>query len=1109
MIVLIILIFMNCAFNRNIKLDAAGVAVNNRGVGLMGQFKYEEARQVFEELLKKYPQNWDIQINLAIATLNRQKEGDEKTALSILARVLENDPGNLRARYCSGLLELHMGHAEIALKYFLTVIKSDPGDAEALYFAGKTLMQLSRYEEAMDYFKRSLSHDNYIRSNHYGIIMALRHLGKTDEAMAKMGEFQRLRANPRARLMEFKYTKMGRKAEVLAIDHPNARPRKKPSGPLFNPAKIISGNTEISWRSGEDGPSVQSSVTVCDIDGDDYPDIFISGAVNVSHGIGNAVLLGKRGEGEHTIDGKHPLSGVTGVNAALWGDINNDGQVDVYLCRRGPNQLWIQETPGKWRDMTGKTQTAAGDLDTVDGAVYDADHDGDLDIFLINADGPNELLNNNRDGTFRPLAADYGLTGNGKPSKSLVITDLDADRDADIVVINREPPHEVYINQLLWNYQPAKGFETFISSEVVAAVAGDVDADGHTEIYTLSSKEVLTRWQSNAAGKWEGKVLHKKTVENTTAPAHPSRLALVDVDGDGAQDVIISGRNGWWAASFDRTRLKPLFTVPGSEKSGPAAWSVIASLRGPCLLGWTPGKPPRLHPPGPGRYSFASLKLSGRKDSSSQWRSNASGIGTRLSIRVNSRWTVLDTFRNNSGPGQGLQPVTVGMAGAKRIDFAALDWSDGVFQTELGLDATKLHRITETQRQLSSCPVLFAWNGDVFEFVSDLLGVGGIGYAIGPGEYSEPRPWENFLLPTGLLQAKNDRLILKLMEPMEEVAYIDALRLKAYDLPPGWSMTLDERMGIMGPAPTGLPRFYRNILKPSKVINDRNEDVTGVVSENDLKAAPPGKLDMRFIGRLQQDHVLTLTFPRSLDSFPGQAVLLADGWVEYPYSQTSFAAWQAGADYRAPTIEAQRPDGTWVTVLEQFGYPAGMPRRMSVPLPSLPKGARRIRISTNQEIYWDRLAVVFTEACPNVQRHELGLESAYLEQVGFPLRIDRPQRLPDYDYEKRKPFWDTHFLEGFYTRFGSVEELVEAKDNGLVIFGAGEGIHMEFNKPSQHLEEGWTRVFVFETEGWCKDMDLYTDTGDTIEPVPSIGKRTSRIERLHKRYNTRYLSGKQ
>ena len=79
-------------------------------------------------------------------------------------------------------------------------------------------------------------------------------------------------------------------------------------------------------------------MTICDINGDNHPDIFISGTIKLANGIGNALVLGNPGDGTYTLDNQHPLSNIIGVNTALWGDINNDGIVDVYLCRRGPNQ---------------------------------------------------------------------------------------------------------------------------------------------------------------------------------------------------------------------------------------------------------------------------------------------------------------------------------------------------------------------------------------------------------------------------------------------------------------------------------------------------------------------------------------------------------------------------------------------------------------------------------------------------------------------------------------------------------------------------------------------------------------------------------------------------
>src|SRR4051812_38953557 len=168
-------------------------------------------------------------------------------------------------------------------------------------------------------------------------------------------------------------------------------------------------------------------------------------------------------------------------------------------------------------------------------------------------------------------------------------------------------------------------------------------------------------------------------------------------------------------------------------------------------------------------------------------------------------------------------------------------------------------------------------------------------------------------------------------------------------------------MGISRPEVTGRAFYFRREALPRNVGNDRGEDVTEALRDADLKAADPGEHDRRFIGRLTRDHVLTLEFAADLDAGDGEPILVVDGWIEYPYSQTMFAAWQARADYRVPTLEAKGSDGRWRALLKEFGYPAGMPRRMAVPLPRLPKGTRSLRLRTNQQIYWDRIAVAWNE----------------------------------------------------------------------------------------------------------------------------------------------------
>jgi hypothetical protein len=489
-------------------------------------------------------------------------------------------------------------------------------------------------------------------------------------------------------------------------------------------------------------------------------------------------------------------------------------------------------------------------------------------------------------------------------------------------------------------------------------------------------------------------------------------------------------------------------------------------------------------------------------------RSNASGIGTRLALRAGRQWILTDTFRHRSAPGQSLQPVVTGLNGATRLDFLALTWSDGVFQTELGLESGRIHRITETQRQLSSCPVLFVWDGRQYAFVSDLLGVGGMGYFVEPGVYASPRPRENFLLPAGLAVPRDGRYRLKIGEPMEEAAYLDAARLVAYDLPPGWDMVLDERMGIAGPEPGGEPVFFSTQRLPRRVTGRDGTEVTEFLAAADLRAASPGAMDQRFIGRLREPQVLTLEFAAPVNGTAGAPpVLVIDGWIEYPYSQTMFAAWQAGAAYRAPILEARGADGQWHTVLEQFGYPAGMPRRMSVPLAGLPEAATALRLTTNQEIYWDRIAVVYAETPPAVRVARLPLARAELRESGFARRTTGAQRQPHYDYDRRSPLWDTRHMRGYYTAFGAVGELLAAADDALAIIGPGEEVHLEFSAELPVLAPGWQRRLVLESDGWAKDMDLYTANGTTLDPLPVSGKPAARRDVLHRQYNTRYREG--
>ena len=1044
------------------------ITLNDRGVALMGHYDYETAEETFAEVVDNSPQWLDAHVNWAIATLNRQHEGDERRALGILADVLEQDPDHARAAYTSGILHLYLGEAEPAEQYLRQVVEADREDAFAAYFLGQVLLQSASHGEAASWFLRAAELDPYLRSAYWAGSQALRRAGRIEESDALLADYQRFEDNPAAHSAAFSYGRMGPKAKALAATHPDQPESERPAGSLFS-ARIRIGTG--AW----------ASVTAADIDGDGTLDLAASGPD------GNRFYFGTE-DGTFAPDADHPLAAAD-PGASLWGDMDDDGDVDMLLCGPAGTRLWQQLDRGSWEPLE-----IGYDAPCDAGAVFDADHDGDLDVFVTGAGG-SELLNNNRDGSFRPLATEMGI-GSG-PGRQVLAADLDNDRDLDILVLKTEPPHDIWQNDRTWRYQAFPGLDDLRRTPLAAVTAADTDADGRLEIYAVSSTGELLAWR-RSGGSWEKTLL----VPAETA-VRGAQLAVVDFDGDGLLELlrvesarvsIVDPRTGavsWWQSVGDDATALPL---PFDPAKGPSL--VVASAEG--LYLW---------PPGPGRFPFLALSLSGRSESD-QMRSNASGLGTRVQVKTQGSWTVLDSIDTHSGPGQSLVPLSVGLGGSPRAEFIALQWSDGVAQTEMDLDAGRLHEIAETQRQLASCPVVFAWNGETYGFVSDVLGVGGLGFFDVPGRYAPPRPYESLLLDAAALSPRNGRYRLKLAEPMEENAYLDSARLRVFDLPPDWSMVLDERMATADPPVTGRPIAYRQSRAPRRATNADGEDVLSLVAERDLQAPSPGVPDARFIGLLERDQVLTLEFGAPIEA--DGAVLVADGWIEYPYSQTVFAAWQAGLRYRPASLEARGRDGKWRMVAAEFGYPAGMPRTMALPLPDLPAGTDALRISSNMEIYWDRVRVVMEEPLPIVMPPALRPVDARVGRTGFARRTTGAQRVPHYDYEARAPYWDAKYQRGFYTSFGDAAPLVADIDSAVAIIGSGEEIHLEF-RAGLPPAPGDRRFFAIEFYGWAKDMDLYTQHGDTVAPLPLLDDTAAaalgRRARLHARYNVRFQAG--
>jgi len=254
-------------------------------------------------------------------------------------------------------------------------------------------------------------------------------------------------------------------------------------------------------------------------------------------------------------------------------------------------------------------------------------------------------------------------------------------------------------------------------------------------------------------------------------------------------------------------------------------------------------------------------------------------------------------------------------------------------QCELNVTSDKLLPLAEVCRKTGSCPVLFTWNGDRFECLGDFLGGGGLGYLVAPGVYGQPDRDESVAIAPDQLRAVDGAYRLSVVEPMDEVAYLDRLTLDVVDRPPGVSTALDERFAPEGPRPTGAVIAYSRTIEPAKALDHDGRDVTAAIRAWDRRTVDGFRLLRGWIG-YTEPHSLLLDFGDRLAGFrPGDKLVFAlAGWVEYPYSQTNYAASTAGVTLKPPVLERKKDDGSWEVIDPHPGYPAGLPRMMTIDL---------------------------------------------------------------------------------------------------------------------------------------------------------------------------------
>jgi len=224
-----------------------------------------------------------------------------------------------------------------------------------------------------------------------------------------------------------------------------------------------------------------------------------------------------------------------------------------------------------------------------------------------------------------------------------------------------------------------------------------------------------------------------------------------------------------------------------------------------------------------------------------------------------------------------------------------------------------------------------------------------------------------------------------------------------------------------------------------------------------------------------------------------QIKLFLTGWI-YPTDSSLNVALSRHPDIsgpKPPAIWVPDENGTWQETIPYMGFPGGKTKTIVVDVSkAFLTDDYRLRIVTTGEFYWDEAFITVDEPTAEVRQTPLALRSADLHYRGFSQPLPPRTNSPEiYDYQKVTTTRRWPSMDGRFTKFGDVRELLIENDDRLVVIGAGDEITLTFAEPTVALPKGWVRDFVIHNVGWDKDADLNTVYGQTVEPLPFVGMR--------------------
>jgi tetratricopeptide (TPR) repeat protein len=1109
--------------------EALGYA--NLGIVYMRMGKYEEAEAQLIRAVEIKPDDPDIRLNLAkVYDLTNMEDASRRE----LEKTIEIDPEHVQSLY--SLAESYQNLSdEYSVnqweKYLRKIADTAPSNIVARIYLVEVLIRNEQADEALEHLEEierisAVFPDeamDYYRS-------AINQL-QTDsfvEALTSVRIFHNLIKLTNSYQTDIRKLKgsTASRVGIPVISFSEARPAFLMDGEsLLDVIKF----TDVTASAGLEVLSdlilnesgihpVTTHIASGDMDRDGDQDIYVAG-YNAESGRSSHYLMQNNMGRFKNITAESGLD-FDGIEyGSIFSDYNNDGFLDLYITKDGPNLLYENVSEGVFEDVSERAE--AGD----DGMgrhvlFFDIDQEGDLDIVLANQNST-RVYRNNGDNTFTNITDKTSFGDNEQGCRDALFGDFDDDGDVDLFLIHSNGHHRMYFNMRDGNFLDVTEESGLFSTENSnSAASGDLDNDGFEDLFIVKKDQNPALYINRGDGTFSIDASNK-SIFSILDGVIGHDVLFFDFDNDGHLDILFAGEQ-----SSEGEKGVFLFHNTGSGKFEDASFILPEDLYAgsavmvmdynedgdmDILISDTDRGVRLLRNDGGNSNHHLKVQLVGIRTGSG--KNNHYGIGAKVEVRAGE----LYQMKTVTEPA-----IHFGLGTRDKVDVVRILWTNGVPQNIFSPGSDQ--DLIEEQELKGSCPFLYVWNGERYEFLKDMMWRSALGMPLGimggTTTYAFANASEEYLkIPGDNFKAEDQKYYLQVTAELWETVYFDKLQLFVVDHPGSTDIFVDEK--FTGPPFPEFKMYHVNEKRlPRSVTDGSGVDLLSQISERDDQYIT--NLHRAEYQGITELHDLIVDFgyidpDRNL-------VLFMNGWI-FPTDASINVAMSQSASCQVlpPFLQILNNSGDWETIINDIGFPSGKDKTIivdltgKIPMQSEPV----IRIRTNMEIYWDYL---FYSTDPDKGPYIssiLSPEVADLHYRGFSATYRKGGRYGPFwfDYAKvdNKPKWRD--LQGNYTRFGDVLDLLIEADNKYVIMNAGDEITVTFGEEGlPALPEGWKRDFIIYSVGWVKDGDLNTAFGNKAEPYPYHGMTAypngtnieypypDGMERHFKKYNTREVS---